>query len=395
MGDDPFIKLDARRILVADDDPILREFAVAHLATPDTMVETAADGVAALSLMQASAPDIALIDLDMPRMDGFELITRLRADPRLAHLPVIVVTGREDTAAIDRAFEAGATSFTVKPLNWRLLTHQLAYVLRAARTEGELRIAHERSRRADAVKTNLLRIVRHEFNTPFNAILGFGKLVEAHSSDAAARSHAAHILTAAGGLKAILDRMHLAGRAMAGEIEPETSRFGCADLLKTGTRGGLAGKAIPGEAVRVSDRTGNVEIQGDWRLLVTALAGLVDNACRHGAPPLAVTASIAAGGLVEICVRDSGPGLPETALNRVLDPFEQEHGALNRPAEGIGLGLPLTKALAELHGGTLQLRAAVGGGLDAVLSFRSCGPVEMRDQATRDFGAAPPALRAV
>jgi CheY-like chemotaxis protein len=105
MVADPFVNIDATRILVADDDPILREFAVVHLASPDTTVETAADGMAALALLKSGPCDIALVDLEMPRLDGFGLIERLRADPKLAHLPVVVVTGREDTAAIDRAFE--------------------------------------------------------------------------------------------------------------------------------------------------------------------------------------------------------------------------------------------------------------------------------------------------
>jgi response regulator RpfG family c-di-GMP phosphodiesterase len=63
-------------------------------------------------------------------MDGFEVLRRLRADPATARLPVMVVTGREDVAAIDRAFEAGATSFISKPINWRLLSYQLRYVHR-------------------------------------------------------------------------------------------------------------------------------------------------------------------------------------------------------------------------------------------------------------------------
>ena len=79
----------------------------------------------------------------MPRMDGFELLGRLREDPRTGHLPVVVETGREDVSAIDRAFRMGATSFVSKPLNWRLLTYQLRFVLRAARAEALVRRAAE------------------------------------------------------------------------------------------------------------------------------------------------------------------------------------------------------------------------------------------------------------
>jgi two-component system, sensor histidine kinase and response regulator len=378
MQAEPFVAIDATRILVADDDPILREFAVVHLATPNTTVETAADGVAALAMMQSSAPDIALIDLDMPRMDGFELIERLRRDPVLAHLPVVVVTGREDTLAIDRAFSVGATAFTVKPLNWRLLSYQLAYVLRASRSESELREAHERVARADAFKSNLLRVVQHEFNTPFNAILGFGKLIEAHSQDAAARSHAAQILSAASGLKGILDRMHLAARAMAGSIELNTGPFGAADLLKAAVRSALAGALVP-DGLRVVDRTGNCEITADWKLLVAALAPLVKNALGHGAPPVDVSASLPGDGTVALRVRDSGPGLSQARLASVLDPFVQGEGALTRQVEGVGLGLSISAALVELHNGCLDLSNAPGGGLEATLSL----PLQTAKHAVR------------
>jgi signal transduction histidine kinase len=368
MTADPFIQIDATRILVADDDPILREFAVVHLATPETTVETASDGVAALAMMQASAPDIALIDLDMPRMDGFELIQRMRADPRLARLPVVVITGREDTAAIDRAFAVGATSFTVKPLNWRLLSHQLAYVLRASRDAEALREAHERVARTDAFKTNLLRIVQHEFNTPFNSILGFGKLIEAHSSDAAARSHAAQILSAAGGLKTMLDRMTLAGRALAGTVQLQQSSFGMADLLRSIVRTGLGPRPVP-EGLRAADRTGNLDVSGDWKLLVTAGAGLVANAVEHGRVPVDVIACLPGNGMVEVRVRDSGVGIPESQLKGMMDPFTQGEGALTRQSEGLGLGLSLASVIAHMHGGHLTLRAAPGGGLEASLTW--------------------------
>lgn len=136
---DHFVTFEPARILVADDDPILREFASVHLATPTVEVEVAADGVEALERLQDGGFDLALVDLDMPRMDGFELIRRVRADAVLRHLPLVVVTGREDMVAVDRAYGEGATSFVVKPLNWRVLSHQLAYVLRNCRVEAGLR----------------------------------------------------------------------------------------------------------------------------------------------------------------------------------------------------------------------------------------------------------------
>lgn len=137
-----FYVLEERaRLLFADDDPILREFAKVHLSTESAMVATASDGEEAWAALRAENFDLALVDLEMPKLDGFGLVKRIRETPRTAHLPVIVCTGREDISAIDRAFEAGATGFVTKPINWRLLSYQVRFVMRASRVETSLEVA--------------------------------------------------------------------------------------------------------------------------------------------------------------------------------------------------------------------------------------------------------------
>lgn len=126
-----YVLEDELRLLCVDDDPILREFASVYLATPSARVETAADAEQGLARLEAEHFDIALVDLDMPGMGGFEMIRQIRAHTGIGRLPVIVVTGREDIASIDAAYHAGATSFVTKPVNWRLLSYQIRYVLRA------------------------------------------------------------------------------------------------------------------------------------------------------------------------------------------------------------------------------------------------------------------------
>lgn len=132
---------ESARILFVDDDPILREFAQVNLASPKAAVDVAADGVEALSRLVECHYDVVLLDLEMPVLNGFDTLARLRADPRTRDMAVIVQTGREDVEAIDRAFRLGATSFVTKPLNWRLLTYQILYVLRASRAERHLQSA--------------------------------------------------------------------------------------------------------------------------------------------------------------------------------------------------------------------------------------------------------------
>ncbi len=128
------------KIIFADDDPILREFAAVHLTTETTEVRLAGDGVEALDLLAEAHADILLLDIEMPRLDGFAVLERIRANPALADIPVMVITGREDVKAIDQAFHLGATAFLTKPINWRLLSYQILYVQRASVAEASLKM---------------------------------------------------------------------------------------------------------------------------------------------------------------------------------------------------------------------------------------------------------------
>ena len=133
------ITFEPSRVLVVDDDPILREFATAELTSEWVQVDVSENGREGLNRLRNCDIDIAMVDLEMPVMDGFELIAAVRSDEQLQHLPIVVATSRDDTAAIDRAFAAGATSFVLKPLNWRVVAYQLSYVLRSSREEKRIR----------------------------------------------------------------------------------------------------------------------------------------------------------------------------------------------------------------------------------------------------------------
>jgi two-component system, sensor histidine kinase and response regulator len=137
-----FVLDEPTTVLVADDDPILCEFAKVHLSSPVATIETVEDGAAALSALEREPFDIAILDISMPSLDGFSVLERIRSNPKLRYMPVIMLTGLEDIASIDRAFRLGASSFVTKPVNWRLLSYHIRYVLRASRVEAQLRQAH-------------------------------------------------------------------------------------------------------------------------------------------------------------------------------------------------------------------------------------------------------------
>lgn len=126
-----FVLTDQVRVLVVDDDPILREFAVVYLSTPTMVVETAENAEEGLGMLVENGYDIILSDIDMPGMGGIAMVRAIRSTPQFSHLPIVMVTGCEDVLSIDRAYDAGATSFVTKPVNWRVLSYHLRFVLRA------------------------------------------------------------------------------------------------------------------------------------------------------------------------------------------------------------------------------------------------------------------------
>jgi diguanylate cyclase len=123
----------ARPIAIIADDEDLGRLLLAESAAESGLEPLVYDnGTAALEAALSRDVAIILLDVQMPGMDGFSVCRRLRAESRLATVPIVMVTGHEDSAAISLAFEAGATDFISKPVNWALLPHRLKYILRNA-----------------------------------------------------------------------------------------------------------------------------------------------------------------------------------------------------------------------------------------------------------------------
>jgi diguanylate cyclase (GGDEF)-like protein len=118
--------------IIADDEDLGRLLLSEAITEVGLQPLTFDNGTDALEAALARDITIALLDVDMPGMDGYEVCRRLRAEPRFATIPIVMVTGHEDSVAITRAFEAGATDFISKPVNWALLPRRLEYILRNA-----------------------------------------------------------------------------------------------------------------------------------------------------------------------------------------------------------------------------------------------------------------------
>jgi diguanylate cyclase (GGDEF)-like protein len=121
----------SRHLLVVDDDSFLRRTASLVLSRAGYRATLVQHGLEAVELLQSQDFDLVLLDVMMPDVDGYEVCRRMRATPRGARLPILILTGLDDTASVDKAFECGATDFVTKPVNWALLGHRIRFNLRA------------------------------------------------------------------------------------------------------------------------------------------------------------------------------------------------------------------------------------------------------------------------
>jgi diguanylate cyclase (GGDEF)-like protein len=133
-------------ILVIDDDGLVRQLARHALESAGFLVIDAAGGAEGLAVYQERHPDLVLLDVVMPKLDGFAVCSALRALPGGEFTPVLMMTGLDDVESIDRAFKMGATNFVVKPINWTVLLHTIRYVIRSSTLLRELWASEAKNR---------------------------------------------------------------------------------------------------------------------------------------------------------------------------------------------------------------------------------------------------------
>src|SRR5262249_44261188 len=124
-------------VLIVDDDAFSRSVVAKKVAMLADVVD-AEDGFDGLAHLQSRAFDLAIVDLEMPNFDGFDLIKAVRGHPALKHIPIIVLTANESRSALEGALTAGATSFLLKPLNWRAFGEHIRHVMELAYRAGHL-----------------------------------------------------------------------------------------------------------------------------------------------------------------------------------------------------------------------------------------------------------------
>jgi CheY-like chemotaxis protein len=339
-------------ILAVDDDPTSRMLVRATLEGHLGTVVEAENGLVGVQALESRPFDLAIVDLDMPVMDGFGVIERARAREETRHLPIIVVTGRDDVVAIERAFALGATSFLCKPINWNVFRHQVGYVLNMAQIERETRAAQERAESVASVRGRLLAAVENEVERAVEALIGDAG--EAEAREAAAR------------LNALVSRVKRASDVLTTDGTIAIATFKAEEIVSAALK--LVRASVGPAAERILVRGGGQAVACDRLLAAEALAEILKNALSFSPPDSDVLLSIAEGAeRVRFEVADRGPGIPEHLLERGIEALAP--ALARRDGAGLGVGLAMAKAVAEAHGGHLGIISEPGLGTEVFLSL--------------------------
>lgn len=355
----------AVKLLLVDDMPENLVALEALVRGDGREVFCARSGEEALSLMLDHEFGLAILDVQMPGMSGFEVAETMRSTERTRRIPIILVSaaGRELNYAF-RGYETGAVDFLHKPLDPHTVRSKVSVFVELCRQRVALQEAHAELERAVRMRDDFMSMVSHELRTPLNTLYLQAQLrrkaLEAGRFDAAA-------------LGKIVERDERQIRSMIRLIDDmlDVSR------LRTGR---LAMAPAPCDlaalAARVVDAFGEqagasgsplalhappqLQLHCDEFRIEQVLGNLLTNAFRYGGGKPVQVRLAREGDCAVLSVTDHGMGIAPEHQQRIFEQFERAEGAQQAP--GLGLGLFIARQIVQAHGGRIELRSAPGEG---------------------------------
>ena len=361
-------------VLLVDD---LQENLIALEALirgPGRRIFTARSGDDALSLMLEHPFALAILDVQMPSMNGFELAELMRGTERTRSIPIVFVSaaGRELNYAF-RGYESGAVDFLHKPLDPHTVRSKVSVFIDLFLQRQELQEAKAQLQRAVNMRDDFMSMIAHELRNPLNSVylqaqLRRKMLASPRSDPQAMQKMVERDERQIRSMVRLLDDMLDVSRARTGKLAIVPADF---DLA-------ASAQAVV-EAIQEQAKSSGVQITlaapealrivGDEFRIEQVITNLLTNALRYGdGKPVAVTVGVREQEPEAfVSVRDQGMGIAPADQERIFEQFERTEGAAQ--VAGLGLGLYIARQIAQAHQGRLEVRSTVGQGSEFILSL--------------------------
>lgn len=358
---------NAGRILVVDDQPANLRVVSALLSRHGYEVDNAADGPAALAVCAQRAPDLVLLDMMMPGMDGFGLIAELKQRESLLRIPVVFLTAAHDRDLLLRAFDAGAVDYVTKPFTpEELLARVSAHI--------GLKLTRDRLERVARERQELVNLVAHDLKNPLSSVLFASDLLLSNSTKPERVPHYLQVIreSANDALGYIHRYLELQAEAQrSGGVNAQASVCGLRETLQwlvrryemqLEARGMRLGVGLPGAEVCVAI---------DGLVLRQVAENLVTNAIKYAQSGLALELSVRHGaqGYWQLIAQDRGPGISEHLQRDLFKPFVRLSGNGSSDPLSSGLGLSLARQIVANAGGHLWYEDREGGGARFIIEL--------------------------
>jgi signal transduction histidine kinase len=347
-------------VLAVDDEPVALDMLEGFLLPDGYELVLARNGPDALTKIEQSSPDVILLDVMMPEMDGFEVCQRLKGDKRWHHIPIILVTALSSTEDLVRGLDAGADDFLNKPVDSVELRARVRSLLRVKQQYDEL----ESTLR---LREDLTHMIVHDIRTPLTAILGFSELLLARGALPSQDSRDVKaIQTQAYRLDAFLNDMLILAKLESERLMLNRSMVNVNQIVEQ-VKESYSVVALSKKINLLANLpSAGEQVLLDANLFQRVLENLISNALKFSPVesevsiqveyPRAKTLLYASVPRVRIKVMDQGPGIPKEYRDRVFDKFEivklKETGDPQ-----IGLGLAFCKMVVEAHGGQIFIES--------------------------------------
>jgi signal transduction histidine kinase len=347
------------KVLVVDDEEWMRDACGQILNQEGFEVTTADDGQTGLELASHGAPDLILVDLKMPGMDGIAYLGSVKAvDPEVV---AIVITGYATLEVAVEAIKAGAYDFLPKPFK----PAELRAVVRRGieHRSAALRASALLHGRAPAAELHLAMLA-HQFKAPLAVLRQCVEVVlQGYAGDISARAKGMIEIAAqrADQMMRFVDDWLVLSRLEQGKGIQEVKTVDVAELVRAAVERVRQQPAAEKLTIRPVVAGDAGTIRADPDALDELLASILDNAVRYTPAGGAVT--VAVDGTAEearVAVRDTGPGISPEDMEHIFEPFYR--GKAQKGIPGTGLGLPIAKRIAEAHGGRIEVATALGEG---------------------------------